>query len=123
MGITITSQFELRNSQFNFKRDYYDSLDELYQAPLTDFPNYFVTNVHGTFYMLDKSKAKTGNTDVENAKLCWIIPTTPSSTTKEGLVISYSDGTENTFNGSQQVSLIAASNADIDLLFPNSSTE
>lgn len=79
MGIVITSQFELRNEQFNFKRDFYNSLDELYAAPLTDFPDFFLTNVKGVLYMLDKSKAEEGKTDEENAKLCWTTFSNPDT--------------------------------------------
>lgn len=54
MAIIIGSQFDLKATQFNFSRDYFESVDLLNKAPITDFPDHFITNVAGTLYQLTK---------------------------------------------------------------------
>lgn len=54
MAIIIGSQFDLKATQFNFSRDYFESVELLNKAPITDFPNHFITNVAGTLYQLTK---------------------------------------------------------------------
>lgn len=55
MAIIIGSQFDLKATQFNFSRDYFESVDLLNKAPITDFPDHFITNVAGTLYQLTKA--------------------------------------------------------------------
>ena len=54
MAIIIGSQFDLKATQFNFSRDYFESIELLNKAPITDFPDHFITNVAGTLYQLTK---------------------------------------------------------------------
>ena len=54
MAIIIGSQFDLKATQFNFSRDYFESVELLNKAPITDFPDHFITNVAGTLYQLTK---------------------------------------------------------------------
>lgn len=55
MAIIIGSQFDLKATQFNFSRDYFESVDLLNKAPITNFPDHFITNVAGTLYQLTKA--------------------------------------------------------------------
>lgn len=55
MAIIIGSQFDLKATQFNFSRDYFESVELLNKAPITDFPDHFITNVTGTLYQLTKA--------------------------------------------------------------------
>ena len=55
MAIIIGSQFDLKSTQFNFSRDYFESIELLNKAPITDFPDHFITNVAGTLYQLTKA--------------------------------------------------------------------
>ena len=55
MAIIIGSQFDLKATQFNFSRDYFESIELLNKAPITDFPDHFITNVAGTLYQLTKA--------------------------------------------------------------------
>ena len=55
MAIIIGSQFDLKATQFNFSRDYFESVELLNKAPITDFPDHFITNVAGTLYQLTKA--------------------------------------------------------------------
>lgn len=62
MAIIIGSQFDLKATQFNFSRDYFESVELLNKAPITDFPNHFITNVAGTLYQLTKENGVWDNT-------------------------------------------------------------
>lgn len=62
MAIIIGSQFDLKATQFNFSRDYFESVELLNKAPITDFPNHFITNVAGTLYQLTKENGAWDNT-------------------------------------------------------------
>ena len=53
--MTIIDQFDLKAAKFNFSRDYFESVDLLNKAPITDFPDHFITNVAGTLYQLTKA--------------------------------------------------------------------
>lgn len=53
--MTIIDQFDLKAAKFNFSRDYFDSVELLNKAPITDFPDHFITNVAGTLYQLTKA--------------------------------------------------------------------
>ena len=55
MAIIIGSQFDLKATQFNFSRDYFESVELLNKAHITDFPDHFITNVAGTLYQLTKA--------------------------------------------------------------------
>lgn len=55
MAIIIGSQFDLKATQFNFSRDYFESVELLNKAPITNFPDHFITNVAGTLYQLTKA--------------------------------------------------------------------
>lgn len=68
MAIIIGSQFDLKATQFNFSRDYFESVELLNKAPITDFPDHFITNVAGTLYQLTKA---TGVWD--NSKKTWTV--------------------------------------------------
>lgn len=52
--MTIIDQFDLKAAKFNFSRDYFESIELLNKAPITDFPDHFITNVAGTLYQLTK---------------------------------------------------------------------
>lgn len=52
--MTIIDQFDLKAAKFNFSRDYFESEQLLNKAPITDFPDHFITNVAGTLYQLTK---------------------------------------------------------------------
>lgn len=52
---TINQGFDLNSPQFNFKRDYFASVADLKAAPETSFPDYFITNVAGALYQINKS--------------------------------------------------------------------
>ena len=52
--MTIIEQFDLKAAKFNFSRDYFESVELLNKAPITDFPDHFITNVAGTLYQLTK---------------------------------------------------------------------
>lgn len=53
--MTIIDQFDLKAAKFNFSRDYFESVELLNKAPITDFPDHFITNVAGTLYQLTKA--------------------------------------------------------------------
>ncbi len=53
--MTIIDQFDLKAAKFNFSRDYFESIELLNKAPITDFPDHFITNVAGTLYQLTKA--------------------------------------------------------------------
>ena len=53
--MTIIDQFDLKAAKFNFSRDYFESVDLLNKAPITNFPDHFITNVAGTLYQLTKA--------------------------------------------------------------------
>lgn len=53
--MTIIDQFDLKAAKFNFSRDYFDSVELLNKAPITNFPDHFITNVAGTLYQLTKA--------------------------------------------------------------------
>lgn len=53
--MTIIDQFDLKAAKFNFSRDYFESIDLLNKAPITNFPDHFITNVAGTLYQLTKA--------------------------------------------------------------------
>lgn len=53
--MTIIDQFDLKAVKFNFSRDYFESVDLLNKAPITNFPDHFITNVAGTLYQLTKA--------------------------------------------------------------------
>lgn len=55
MAMTIIDQFDLKAAKFNFSRDYFESVDLLNKAPITNFPDHFITNVAGTLYQLTKA--------------------------------------------------------------------
>jgi hypothetical protein len=55
MAMTIIDQFDLKAAKFNFSRDYFESIELLNKAPITDFPDHFITNVAGTLYQLTKA--------------------------------------------------------------------
>ena len=55
MAMTIIDQFDLKAAKFNFSRDYFESVELLNKAPITDFPDHFITNVAGTLYQLTKA--------------------------------------------------------------------
>lgn len=52
---TINQGFDLNSPQFNFKRDYFNTLAELKAANEAGFPDHFVTNVNGDLYQLTKT--------------------------------------------------------------------
>lgn len=53
--MTIIDQFDLKAAKFNFSRDYFESVELLNNAHITDFPDHFITNVAGTLYQLTKA--------------------------------------------------------------------
>ena len=53
--MTIIDQFDLKAAKFNFSRDYFESVELLNKAPITNFPDHFITNVAGTLYQLTKA--------------------------------------------------------------------
>ena len=55
MAMTIIDQFDLKAAKFTFSRDYFESVELLNKAPITDFPDHFITNVAGTLYQLTKA--------------------------------------------------------------------
>lgn len=70
MAIIIGSQFDLKATQFNFSRDYFESEDLLNAAPKTAFPNHFITNVAGTLYQLTKTET-TSDGNIDESKGTW----------------------------------------------------
>lgn len=66
MALIINQNFELKSPQFNFARDYFDSVELLNNAPKTSFPNHFITNVAGTLYQLTKTVGTSGEIDEAN---------------------------------------------------------
>lgn len=70
MAIIIGSQFDLKATQFNFSRDYFESVELLNKAPITDFPNHFITNVAGTLYQLTKTEKKSDG-KIDETKGTW----------------------------------------------------
>ena len=63
MALIINQNFELKSPQFNFTRDYFESVELLNAAPKTSFPNHFITNVAGTLYQLTKTVGTSGEID------------------------------------------------------------
>ncbi len=57
MAFIINQGFDLKSPQFNFERDYFNSVAELKAAKEDWFPNNFITNVGGTLYQLKKSNS------------------------------------------------------------------
>ena len=53
----INQGFDLKSPQFNFKRDYFESVAALKAADLNGFPDHFITNVAGVLYQLTKSNS------------------------------------------------------------------
>jgi hypothetical protein len=68
MAMTIIDQFDLKAAKFNFSRDYFESVELLNKAPITDFPDHFITNVAGTLYQLTKA-----NGVWDDSKKIWTI--------------------------------------------------
>lgn len=68
MAMTIIDQFDLKAAKFNFSRDYFESVDLLNKAPITNFPDHFITNVAGTLYQLTKA-----NGVWDDSKKTWTI--------------------------------------------------
>lgn len=66
MALIINQNFELKSPQFNFTRDYFESVELLDKAPKTSFPNHFITNVAGTLYQLTKTVSDSGEIDEVN---------------------------------------------------------
>lgn len=66
--MTIIDQFDLKAAKFNFSRDYFESEQLLNKAPITDFPDHFITNVAGTLYQLTKD-----NGVWDDTKNTWIV--------------------------------------------------
>ena len=66
--MTIIDQFDLKAAKFNFSRDYFESVELLNKAPITDFPDHFITNVAGTLYQLTKA-----NGVWDDSKKTWTI--------------------------------------------------
>lgn len=66
MALIINQNFELKSPQFNFTRDYFESVELLNKAPKTSFPNHFITNVAGTLYQLTKTVGASGEIDETN---------------------------------------------------------
>lgn len=66
--MTIIDQFDLKAAKFNFSRDYFESVDLLNKAPITNFPDHFITNVAGTLYQLTKA-----NGVWDNSKKTWTV--------------------------------------------------
>lgn len=61
--MTIIDQFDLKAAKFNFSRDYFESVELLNKAPITDFPDHFITNVAGTLYQLTKANGVWDDTE------------------------------------------------------------
>lgn len=53
----INQGFELKSPQFNFDRDFFADLASLKAASEDWFPDFFVTNVAGVLYQLNKANA------------------------------------------------------------------
>lgn len=62
MSFIINQGFSLKSPQFNFERDYFKDLASLKAASLSDFPDYFVTNVAGVLYVLNKANSEDATT-------------------------------------------------------------
>lgn len=69
MALIINQNFELKSPQFNFTRDYFESVELLNNAPKTSFPNHFITNVAGTLYQLTKTVSASG--EIDETKGTW----------------------------------------------------
>ena len=69
MALIINQNFELKSPQFNFTRDYFESVELLNKAPKTSFPNHFITNVAGTLYQLTKTVGTSG--EIDETKGTW----------------------------------------------------
>lgn len=75
MAFIINQGFDLKSPQFNFERDYFNSVAELKAAKEDWFPDNFITNVGGTLYQLKKSNS------VDNTTGKWrILKVAPNST-------------------------------------------
>lgn len=75
MAFIINQGFDLKSPQFNFERDYFNSVAELKAAKEDWFPDNFITNVNGTLYQLKKSNS------VDNTTGKWrILKVAPNST-------------------------------------------
>lgn len=53
----INQGFSLKSPQFNFERDYFESVADLKAASENDFPDHFITNVAGVQYQLTKTNS------------------------------------------------------------------
>lgn len=72
MSFIINQNFDLKSPQFNFARDYYESLSALKTAcggswgnantEYSSFPNHFITNVGGVLYQYTKTNSVDTNT-------------------------------------------------------------
>lgn len=62
MSFIINQNFDLKSPQFNFERDYFASVADLKAAPESNFPDFFITNVAGTLYQLNKSNSSDATT-------------------------------------------------------------
>lgn len=58
----INQGFSLKSAQFNFERDYFKDLAALKAADLSWFPDFFITNVAGILYQLNKSNSDDATT-------------------------------------------------------------
>ena len=57
MSFIINQGFSLKSPQFNFERDYFKDLATLKAASEDWFPDFFITNVGGVLYQLNKSNS------------------------------------------------------------------
>lgn len=70
MSFIINQNFDLKSPQFNFARDYYETLDALKtacggdwtKANYSSFPDHFITNVGGTLYQYTSTNSIDTNT-------------------------------------------------------------
>lgn len=70
MSFIINQNFDLKSPQFNFARDYYETLDALKtacggdwtKANYSSFPDHFITNVGGTLYQYTSTNIIDTNT-------------------------------------------------------------
>lgn len=62
MSFIINQGFSLKSPQFNFERDFFKDLASLKAASVNDFPDYFVTNVAGVLYVLNKANSEDATT-------------------------------------------------------------
>lgn len=57
MAYIINQGFNLKSPQFNFERDYFKDITELKAASEDWFPDFFITNVAGVLYQLNKNNS------------------------------------------------------------------